>query len=47
MRFTPGQSQQYYVEAAAGDVQSKAPFHELPAQSREKAPVELSSESWR
>ncbi|KAI7970372.1 hypothetical protein EIK77_006217 [Talaromyces pinophilus] len=45
---TPELSQQnYYVEAAAGDVQSKPPYHELSAQGRENAPVELSSESWR
>lgn len=37
----------YYVEAAAGDVQSKTPYHELSAQGREKPPAELSSESYR
>ncbi|EED14671.1 conserved hypothetical protein [Talaromyces stipitatus ATCC 10500] len=50
MHFASDQSQQqqqYYVEAAAGDVRGKQPYHELSAQSREKAPVELSSESWK
>ncbi|EEA20963.1 conserved hypothetical protein [Talaromyces marneffei ATCC 18224] len=49
MHLTPAQLQQqeYYVEAAAGDVRSKPPYHELPTQPKERNPVELSSESWR